>query len=40
MSWIDEKEHMLNSVIVPDNIEDTEVIQHRFEGVHNVYYNK
>ncbi|XP_076810469.1 spectrin beta chain, non-erythrocytic 1-like isoform X3 [Clavelina lepadiformis] len=32
LAWIDEKEQVLHSMIIPDNIEDMELVQHRFEG--------
>ncbi|XP_077975326.1 spectrin beta chain, non-erythrocytic 1-like isoform X4 [Styela clava] len=33
--WIDEKEQVLRSLSIPDNIEDMELIQHRFDGYEN-----
>ncbi|XP_061626995.1 spectrin beta chain, non-erythrocytic 1-like isoform X2 [Phyllopteryx taeniolatus] len=31
--WIDEKEQWLNSMEIPDKLEDLEVVQHRFESL-------
>ncbi|KAK7902028.1 hypothetical protein WMY93_018797 [Mugilogobius chulae] len=31
--WIDEKEQWLNSMDIPDKLEDLEVVQHRFESL-------
>ncbi|GAA6091674.1 spectrin beta chain, non-erythrocytic 1 isoform X1 [Tachysurus ichikawai] len=31
--WIDEKEQWLNSMVIPEKLEDLEVIQHRFENL-------
>nr|XP_057921393.1 spectrin beta chain, non-erythrocytic 1-like isoform X1 [Doryrhamphus excisus] len=32
-AWIDEKEQWLNSMEIPDKLEDLEVVQHRFESL-------
>uniref|UniRef100_H2ZPE1 Spectrin beta chain n=1 Tax=Ciona savignyi TaxID=51511 RepID=H2ZPE1_CIOSA len=34
-AWIAEKEQVLENMLVPDNIEDMELVQHRFEGYEN-----
>nr|XP_056708614.1 spectrin beta chain, non-erythrocytic 1 isoform X1 [Euleptes europaea] len=31
--WIDEKEQWLNNMVIPEKLEDLEVIQHRFESL-------
>ena len=31
-TWIDEKQQLLTSMKVPDNIEDQKLILHRYEG--------
>nr|CAB3266546.1 spectrin beta chain, non-erythrocytic 1-like [Phallusia mammillata] len=31
-AWIDEKEQVLTTLTIPDNIEDMELVHHRFEG--------
>uniref|UniRef100_F6Q5V5 Spectrin beta chain n=1 Tax=Ciona intestinalis TaxID=7719 RepID=F6Q5V5_CIOIN len=35
LAWIGEKEQVLQNMLIPDNIEDMELVQHRFEGYEN-----
>ena len=30
--WIDEKDQLLKSVVIPNNMEEMNLVQHRFEG--------